>query len=429
MELHSLVDSLKNCPCGREHKVSVKAVEIGPDLLSKTGELLAQVNFPKNVLVVADKNTMRASRGILEILQASGFICQAQIYDDLRVADMEEVRYIVELSEGCEGILSVGSGSLNDICRLAAYAAGKDFAIFATAPSMDGFASGTSPITEHGFKTTREARQPSIIIGDTGILAAAPVELKAAGFGDMVAKYVALVDWKISHLLTGEYFCPRIAAITQEALDRVVALTDMIAQKEERSAAAMMEALVLSGVTMKLAGCVRPASGAEHIVSHFWEIKKLEQGLHSDFHGKKVGVATLMITRMYEQLRQGGDPRKIQMEHLNWPEIDVAYGPSFTADVHSLNCPTVTEETTPDIVKAHWGDICRIIDNELPSSGQIENLLLRAGAATTLEEIGVDEALGILGLKYHAYMRHRLTLARLAPMLSVPLDYGRMIRG
>ncbi len=416
MDIQKLMDSLKGCPCGRKHETNIKAVEIGSGMLEKTADILRENGFPQKILVVADQNTLKAADGILDVLQQGGFQWELKLYEDLREANIVEVRALQELSKSVEGILSVGTGSLNDICRMAALHADKQFAIFATAPSMDGFASDTSPIIENKFKSTRPARQPGIIIADTRILAAAPNELKVAGFGDMIAKYVGIVDWKVSHLVTGEYYCENVANVTRTALKRIVSMADRVTQKDEETAGAIMEALVLTGLAMKLADSIRPASGTEHIISHFWEIKKLEQGLLSDFHGKKVGVATLCTTKIYKELAAKKNIVFVP-EKLDWDEIYRAYGPNFTEDVKKLNSPTVTTETTPEIVEKHWEEICRIVEEELPSYEEMLALMKRTGAATTFADISVDEELGRLGVRFHPYMRHRMTLMRLIPMM------------
>ncbi|MDP4134007.1 MAG: iron-containing alcohol dehydrogenase, partial [Bacillota bacterium] len=422
MDIKGLVDGLKNCPCGRKHEIDIKAVEIGSGLLNKTAEILTANNFPKKILVVADKNTLKASEGILEVLKEGGFLYGIKLYENLREADVKGVNEVEEESKAYEGILSVGSGSLNDICRRAAFLADKEFAIFATAPSMDGFASGTSPITENNFKVTKQARQPSIIIADTKILANAPAELKSAGFGDMIAKYIALVDWKVSHLVTGEYYCENVALITKKALEKVVKLAPRVTEASEEAAEAIMEALVLTGLAMKLADCVRPASGTEHIISHYWEIKKLEKGLISDYHGKKVGVATLFATRIYKNIILNKNI-KFTLDKTDWDEVYKAYGPNFSEDIKKLNSPTVTDETTPEILRENWDEIVRIVHSELPSESDLLNLMKQAGAAATLDEISVSKDLGLQGLKYHPYMRHRMTLMRLLPMTDIKIDY------
>ncbi len=416
MEINSIVSQLQGCPCGRKHTVEIRAVEIGHGILERTGAILRNNGFPDNILVVADENTLAASKGILEILRENGFSVKTQIYPDLRIADMRDVKRVQELSRDVDGILSVGSGSLNDICRYAARLENKEFAIFATAPSMDGFASGTAPITENNFKSTRQARQPSIILGDTGILARSPAILKGSGFGDVIAKYVAIVDWKVSHLTTGEYYCQAIADLTLGAVERMVALADKVSQEDEQTAGTIMEALVLTGLAMRLADSVRPASGTEHIISHFWEIKKLERGLISDFHGRKVGVGTLFTSKIYHWLIN--QDVHFVPENLDWDRIYAAYGPNFTPDVIKLNSPTVTEETTAEKCNAAWPEIRRIVREELPTYETLYDVMKRAGCALSLEDIAVDPELGAKGLEYHPFMRHRMTLMRLIPMMD-----------
>ena len=428
MDIKKIVDSLAGCGCGRPHRADIKAVEIGAGLKKSAADILNRYGFPKRILAVADENTMAAADGIMEILRSGGFDADLEMYHDLRVADMGECDRVAGIcrERGIKGIISIGTGSLNDTCRLAALKADTEFCIFATAPSMDGFASGTAPITSNNFKVTHPARQPSIIIADTSIMARSPAVLKSAGFGDMIGKLTGLVDWRVSSLITGEYYCANIAALTEEALRRVIALAPRVTEESEEAAEAIMEALVITGIAMKLGDSVRPASGDEHIISHFWEIKKLENGLISDFHGRKVGVATLICSRIYHYLAsfETVDPRP---EKLDWDDIYRAYGPNFVGDVKRLNDPTVTEETTPEIVRESWPKIREIVFNTLPSDDELLSIMRSAGAATTIADIAVTPELGLAGVIYHPYMRHRMTLMRLIPMLGIKVDWEKFI--
>lgn len=422
MDITAIVKKLADCPCGRIHTAELETAEIGHGLTGITGEILVSHGFPKNFLLVADRNTLAAAEGILSSLDKAGYNYKIKCYENLRTADIREVREIMSAAEDQDGILSVGTGSLNDICRYAAFLAGqtgkpKKFAIFATAPSMDGFASGSAPITEDGFKITYTAVQPDILIADTAVLAAAPSELKSAGFGDMIAKTIALADWRISALLTGEYYCENIANLTREALRRITSLSDKVTQHDEETAAAMMESLVFTGVAMQLAGCVRPASGAEHMISHFWEMKKLEAGEMSDFHGKKVGVATIYLCRLYHAL---ADLNKIEAQYdmTDFDELRRVFGFDFYGSVEKMNTPPVTAELTPESLAHNWENIRRIIREEVPSPDTILRLMHNAGATTTPEEIAVSPSLAREGYRYHAYLRHRITLSRLVPMIK-----------
>ncbi len=418
MNIKTIEADLQGCACGRPHHTNIRAVEIGSGITPKTGEILLANGFPKNILLVADKNTLRAGEGVLESLLNSGFTIKQHIYDNLRTADMEQVEVLEKLSVDVDGILSVGSGSLNDICRLATFRQNKAFAIYATAPSMDGFASNSAPITKNNFKYSYPAAQPSVIIADTKVLAAAPAELKSAGFGDMIGKYIGLADWRIANLITGEYYCPKIAALSEHAVQKITALADKVTLNDEESAAAIMESLVLTGLCMGFADSVRPASGAEHVLSHFWEIKKLQQGLLSDYHGKKVGVATVLVNKIYRDMAQVEDINPVY-EDIDWENLKRVYGEGLVDDMIKANSPTVTQGITPEHLKTCWGEIRRIVAETLPENEELLRLMNAAGAPVSAAEIDVTQALCELGIKYSAFMRYRLTLMRLMPMLNI----------
>lgn len=418
MNIKNIEADLQGCDCGRAHHTNIRAVEIGSGITQNTGEILAKNDFPKNLLLVADQNTLGAGEGVIESLLDSGFNIKQHVYENLRTAEMEQVEVLEKLCNNTDGIFSVGSGSLNDICRLAAHRQNKAFAIYATAPSMDGFASNSAPITKNNFKYSYPAAQPSVIIADTKVLAAAPAELKSAGFGDMVGKYIGLADWRISHLLSGEYYCPKIAALAEQAVEKIAALADKVTENDEESAAAIMESLVLTGLCMGFANSVRPASGAEHVLSHFWEIKKLQQGLLSDYHGKKVGVATVLMNKLYKEMIQNVDIDPVT-EAIDWDAVKHIYGEGLAQDMVKANSPTVTQGITPEQLKTNWSEIRQIVNETLPENEELSKLMKAAGAPISVSEIGVSDELCALGLEYSAFMRYRLTLLRLRPMLGL----------
>lgn len=424
MDIREILKNLEDCPCGVRHTAALEQVEIGHGLRFRTGEILAGAGFPKNVLLVADVNTLRASEGVLGSLKDAGFHVKKLIYENFLYARAEQVAEVTALAADVDGIISVGSGSLNDICRVPAARMGKKLCLFATAPSMDGFASDTAPILRNNFKETWRAEQPSIIIGDTEILAAAPAELKAAGLGDMIAKFVAITDWKISHILTGEYFCEKIAKMTLDAVRRCMELADRIPERDEEAAAAVMEALILSGLAMKLEGCSRPASGAEHMTSHFLEDYKCLRGIFPEFHGRKVGVATLLIAHAYRRI--AGEVREVTAgeDPLDPDALLGRFDPEFRADIAALNQRPITDVVRPEDVTAKWQEIRAAIVRYIPSDEALLRAMTAAGGAVSLEDIHVSPELMREAIRCHAYMRHRIYLTRILPMAGVDiLDY------
>ena len=416
MNLKQLLKDLENCPCGRAHTTPLRAVEISNTATEKTPSLLHTNGFPRELLVVADKNTLRASRDLLQLLRRDGFLVKLRLYDDFREPTIEEVTAVARDAAECGAILSVGTGSLNDICRKAALDADRELAIYATAPSMDGFASGTAPIIENGAKATLPARQPTVIIADTRVLAASPAVLKAAGFGDVIGKYIALADWRISNLLTGEYYCERIADLVRDALRRMTEIADRVTEEDEETAAFIMETLLLTGIAMKLTECSRPASGAEHQISHLWGMKQLDAGIRSDFHGKKVGVSTAKLVRVYHRVADGDTPA-FTADRSSLESAHMAYGERFRSFLDEMNRTPIA--VTPELLAANWDKIRAIIKEEIPEEDKILDVMHRAGAATEYEEIGVDRDLAELGLRYHFYLRSKVVLTRLLMMTDL----------
>lgn len=401
------------CACGVQHETAVRDVEIGSGIISEVGEILKKNGFTKKLLLVADKNTLKASEGIEEALK--DFEVEYKIYDDLRVATMENVEEIEELIKGKDiSVISVGSGSLNDPCRLACARQDKLLSIFATAPSMDGFASNGAPIVNKGFKSSYPAKSPEVIIGDTKILAAAPARLKAAGFGDMIAKYIALVDWKISALLIDEYYCEDVAGLTRSAIDQLIGMADKVTQNDEETAGRIFEALLMTGLGMSYTKTSRPASGAEHVIAHLMECKEIEKGIVPNFHGEDVGVCTLKMLKYYNEL---ADHPSIDTkeENVDWDDVYNWYG-HMADDVRKLNNPTITEKVDIKKLKECWPQIIEII-RSVPGYEECKEAMVKAGCKITLEDIDKTQEFYDECEKYSPFMRYRLTLLRMKDMI------------
>lgn len=414
MDLELLKSKYSNCPCGVTHTLNTKVIKCESGLVKRVGKELKDADFPRNVLFIADQNTLKASEGILESL--NGFnVVDTIIYPDLRVADMVEVEKLQTRIKNIDGVIACGTGSIHDTARLACAREDKPLCLFATAPSMDGFASYGAPITNGNFKVTYPAKSPEVVLADSEILAVSPTELKSAGFGDMIGKYVGLIDWEVSSLMTGEYWCDRVAYLTRKATDDIFALADKVTLSDEMTAKQIFDSLILTGVGMSFTKTSRPASGTEHILSHFWECKKLIEGKISDFHGKKVGVATLLIMKEYEAFKEM-KTIKSHYEKVDWDSVKAIYGPLWE-DVYKLNFPkSIMDGITPELVNENWSKIRDIIAG-VPTYSEIEDAMGRAGCAMTPSDIEVSEQLVKEGMKYHPYMRARMSLYRLKDMI------------
>ncbi len=415
-EIMDIIKKFKSgCSCNVKHDTAIRDIRIGSGIVSEVGKILKANNFSKNILLVADRNTLAASEGIVESLD--GFNVIFKIYDNIRVAEMTHVDELVNMVKDRDiSILSVGSGSVNDPCRLAAARADKLLCIFATAPSMDGFASYSSPIVANGFKESFPAKSPEVIIGDTRILAHAPAPLKSAGFGDMIAKYIGLVDWQIAHLLIDEYYCPEVAALTRNAVDTLMGMADRVICDDEETAGKIFESLLLTGVGMSFAKSSRPASGSEHVIAHLIECVELWDGIIPNFHGEDVGVCTLEMLKLYNEM---AEHEKIEAykENIDFEDVYKFYGP-LADDVKRLNNPTVTDEVDPEKLEKSWDKIRNIIKS-IPSYDECREAMEKAGCKLTIEDIGKSQQLVSACIKYSPFMRHRLTFLRLREMITL----------
>ena len=256
------------------------------------------------VLVLSDGNTRRyadpfaaqlADRGIA----ADSFVLPSRepVADEAACAAVEE-----RAKEGYGYVLAVGAGTLNDIAKYVTFRLGLPCGVLATAASMDGYASGVTPLIRNGFKVTENAHTVRDILFDMDILRDAPRIMTGAGVGDILAKFCCLTDWKLSSLLTGEPLNADATALMRDALDGCVASLPNIRAGGVAGLNDLMRALLVSGYAMVIAGNSRPASGAEHLMSHFLEMDFLRRGKPIPLHGVKVGLGTLVSLHLYKRI-------------------------------------------------------------------------------------------------------------------------------
>lgn len=280
--------------------------------LKKTGitlEYKSEKGFPvfaaahagEKILLLADANTKKYAEQLpFENTQ----LCL--IDEEEPVPDESVCARAVEKLKSCDYVLAVGSGTLNDTAKYAALCTGKRSGVLATAPSMDGYASPVAAIMKNGFKVSEAARVPSDILADSSVLSAAPKEMIAAGVGDILGKYTCLTDWRLAQYHTGEAVNEEAFSDMLGAVEKVTTSLDDISRRGESGIEKLTDALIISGLAMAEAGNSRPASGAEHHISHYLEMWFIAQKKHVPLHGLKVGLGTLVSAYLYHALERDG---------------------------------------------------------------------------------------------------------------------------
>lgn len=295
-----------SCDCGKRHcALPLRYLDISDGALERLPEMLRSAVQNRMIFLVTDDRTEAVTgQRTVELLERHRFeyrhIC---LHGSPKVLPNEE--YLDMLHSTCPVnaafILGVGSGVINDLCKMLAAGRGVPCGIVATAPSMDGYASNSSAMELAGIKTTVYTTCPTLICCDTRFLRQAPEELLSAGFGDMAAKLISITDWKIAHWVTGEYYCERVAALMRRAYTNVLENAEGIAARKEPAIRCMTEGLILSGITMSFAGISRPASGMEHTISHLLEMFALARGAQPAAHGLQVGYGVREALRLYQK--------------------------------------------------------------------------------------------------------------------------------
>ncbi len=292
-----------SCSCGREHSVGIRKLLIESGCLKALPQVVKELSASQ-VFLLADENTFAAAgEEIAALLSSESFSFHCRIFPGSPTLVPNEATLgsaLAAMEPEDDLILAVGSGTLNDTARLLSARTGIPYVIAATAPSMDGFASTVSPLILNGEKITKPAVFPAAIVADPAVLKNAPMEMLTAGFGDIVGKYTALCDWRLARNLHGEYYCPETVALMERAVEKCTQNAVGLKNRDETAVKYVTEALVLSGVAMGLVGNSRPASGAEHHFSHYWEVMYLHEGKEHPLHGNSVAAAAVVSASLYE---------------------------------------------------------------------------------------------------------------------------------
>lgn len=292
-----------SCACGKSHKVDIQAIRVGSGVMQELPGILRDLGA-SHIFLVADNYTYEAAgRQVEQLLDQAGLAYHKRVFQTETPLVPNEYALgsvLAAMTSQDDMLLAVGSGTLNDVTKYVSARTGIPYVIAATAPSMDGYASTVAPTILDGFKTTLPAVYPAAIVADVDILKDAPMPMLTAGFGDIIGKFTSLADWRLSHQLNGEYYCPEVAGVIEAAVETCAANAKALAQREPQAIQAVTEALILSGLAMGMVGVSRPASGAEHQMAHYWEMDALRRGEEHPLHGNAVGVGTVLAASLYE---------------------------------------------------------------------------------------------------------------------------------
>jgi len=425
----------KYCQCGKEHDVSIDDVLVGKGVLKRLPEYIIKYGA-KKPFILADQNTYKAAgEQVAGILRERGIAFSSYVFPQRALEPNEESvgAAFMHFDSSCDLIIGVGSGVINDIGKILSNVSGRKYIIVGTAPSMDGYASATSSMSMDGLKVSLNSRCADVIIGDIDILKNAPVHMLKAGLGDMLAKYVSIAEWRISHLINGEYYCENVAQLIRTALKKCVDNAQGLLKREDAAVQAVFEGLVIGGVAMAYAGVSRPASGVEHYFSHVWDMRGLEFGTKVDLHGIQCAMATMEAVKLYEAVQKmPPDKEKAfaaveAFDYAAWAEQLRSFlgksGETMIAqEAKEQKYDKSTHPARFEKIADNWDGILQILREELPPAAELAKLLDTIGISRELETLGVDRECARLTFKATKDIRDKYVLSRLAWDLGILED-------
>jgi glycerol-1-phosphate dehydrogenase [NAD(P)+] len=287
---------------------------------------------------------------------------------------------------------------------------------------MNGYTSAIAAVLSGGVKTTQPATPTRVVIGDVDVLAAAPARLIQSGIGDLASKPVSNADWIISARLTGSTHSADAERIIEASSRLLEGVAPGLARRDPEAVERLTASLILSGFAMTVAGSSAPASGGEHLVSHYLDMVAIAHGEEHDLHGRQVGVGTLTAAFLYEKLRRIDPTTDIDPEALAerlgpWEEhaalVRKRFGPlADTVLPHAeAGYPDrATLRSRLETLRDEWHGILAELEGTLRSAASIEAELAAAGAPTRFRDLGVSRDRAYESVAWSRDIRSRYTV-------------------
>lgn len=395
--------------------VATKSLKIAPSLDGSEQELVQALGFGRRIAVVSDIRTHAVLGERLERALRGSYEVNSIVFPEAPHPDDVTAAKVREATARDDALIAVGSGSINDLCKYASAQDGKPYAVFATAPSMNGYTSLNAAITVHGHKMSLAAHAPVGAFFDLSVLTKAPVRLIRAGLGDSLCRATSQADWLLAHLLLEKPYRQLpyglLAGDEPPLFDNAAALVAGDIDVMER----LVRTLILSGFGTAIIGNSQPASQGEHLISHFIDMFEPD-GRPLIYHGEQVGVTTLSMARLQSRL--------LERLPLIAPDTETRetfiarYGEDLGQSCWQEFAQKRIDKSEADrlnhLIERNRSDIQSRIAAISLSPERLESVLRAAGAPTTPEEIHLPAAFYRTALVRCREIRNRFTFLDLA---------------
>ncbi|MDR0353197.1 MAG: sn-glycerol-1-phosphate dehydrogenase [Opitutaceae bacterium] len=383
-----------------------KALVIERGCIGKAAAVFKQ-QFPgRQAVIVADQHTLAAAgHSVHDALTDGGVpLIDPFIYTD--PALYAEYKYVEQLAASLKTHdaipVAVGSGTINDLAKRASHETARPYFCIGTAASMDGYTAFGASITWQNAKQTLACPAPRAVLADIDIIKNAPPDMTASGYADLLAKITAGADWILADALGEEPIDIKAWTIVQGGLRDALARPDAARAGDAAAIHALTEGLMLGGFAMQWSQSSRPASGAEHQFSHLWDMEHHTHNGAAPSHGFKVGVATLAVTTLYEQLlRMDAGALNIDAICARWPDAQTLEARTAATFASAEFKETATRETMAKyidapalhrqlaLLKTGWPALREKLRRQLLPGAEVRQRLQAVGAPVDPGQIGI----------------------------------------
>lgn len=407
-----------------------RIIEIGENKLNETGRIYKMLFPGRKAVVIADCNTWRvAGRTVFENLIGEGVDCTSFLIPDEHFhAEWKYVEMVDKVLDETGAIaVSVGSGVINDLCKLASAHHGQSYLTVATAASVDGYTSFGASITFEGLKQTFECPAPVALIADLDVLASAPAEMTAAGYADLAAKVPCGAEWMIADLFGTEPIHHDAWHVLQDVLDDMLADPEGVARGDKKAIGLLFEGLTLSGIAMQAARSSRPASCTDHLFSHYLDMTGHRYKGELQSHGFQVAIGTLTMCAFFDEfLKMDMSTLDVDACAAAWPSLEEEQARARKIFSGFVNPELGAREMTKKyadrdevrrqlaLVRDNWPELREKYRTQVYSFRKMQELFRIVGAPTDPSDIGVSRSMLKSMVPYTQLMRYRINLLDLA---------------
>jgi len=407
---------------GQPASIDIGSIVIKETLDGMEGELVRGLHDNEKLAIVADRYTFEVlGRRIGSALSSAGFAIEEIVWRTPH-ADIECVEELRHLTRHCDGLIAVGSGTINDSVKYASFLDKKRYSVFPTSPQL-AYGTPTASISFGGFKKSLTTHSAQGVFFDLSVISQCPIRLTRSAFADLICRTTAQVDWLMSHLLFGTQY--RNLPYTLLAYDEENLFDCALDLQEENLEAfgILIRMCALMGLAIRAANSSHPGSMGEHMMSHYMEMFFNDVNPNT-LHGEQVGVTSLTMSRLQNRMLSRDNPPTLEPTKIDQDDMIGRYGKEIGQQcIQELKNKALDREQTEKMNRylgENWDRIAKQLRAVMLPSEKLAAAMQEVGAIQTGRDLGFPKTFYQEVVLHSREVRDRFT------MLDMAADAGML---